>query len=310
VDAVESERLQLPHLVTFSKAAELSSFTGAARALRLTQAAISQRVQALEKTLGRPLFQRAGGHVQLTPEGQKLYEFAQRILDLHRQARREISGHEAPLGGELALAASSIPGEHFLPALLSLFRQNYPHFRIRAQISDSMTVIRQVEQGKVSLGLVGRKVDNPHLEFRFLASDRMVLVAPPSHRLARRKAVSVKELCRYPLLLREVGSGLRHGFEKALDKAGRSLSDLRIALELGSNEAIKEAVLQGVGLAVLSIHAVEREVRAGLLRALRISGLPCNRDMYVAQDRRRVLPLPARRFLLFLETHPLSADLP
>ena len=126
----------------------------------------------------------------------------------------------------------------------------------------------------------------------------------------RRKKVSVRQLARHPLILREVGSRLRHCFEKSLDKAGLSLADLRIALELGSNEAIKEAVLRGVGVAILSTYAVQKELRAGQLHALRVSDLYCDRDMYIVQDRRRVLPFPARLFLLFLETHPIAAQTP
>jgi len=310
VDAERSDDLQLPNLATFSKAAELSSVTGAAKALRLTQASVSQRIQALEKSLNTPLFKRQGGRVLLTEAGQKLYGYAQRILDLHWEARREITGHDAPLGGELSLAASSIPGEHLLPSLLSQFGKKHPHIRVRAAVSDSMGVMAQVERGEVSLGLVGRKTDNPHLDFRYLASDRMVLVVPPDHTLSRRKKVSVKQLPRYALVVREVGSGLRHCFEKSLDKAGLSLSDLRVALELGSNEAIKEAVLRGVGVAILSTYAVQKELRAGQLHALQVSDLHCDRDMYIVQDRRRVLPLPARLFLVFLETHPVAAETP
>jgi len=310
VDAVESEYLRLPHLETFCKAAELSSFTGAAKALRLTQASVSQRVQALEKTLDTPLFKRQGGRVLLTEAGQKLYDYAQQILDLHREARREITGHEAPIAGELFLAASSIPGEHLLPALLSVFGQKHPHIRVRATVSDSMGVMAQVERGEVSLGLVGRKDDNPHLDFRYLASDRMVLVVPPGHALSRRKKVSVKQLPRHPLILREVGSGLRHCFEKSLDKAGLSLADLRIALELGSNEAIKEAVLRGVGIAILSTYAVQKELKTGHLHGLEVTDLHCDRDMFIVRDKRRVLPFAARLFLTFLETHPVAADGP
>jgi DNA-binding transcriptional LysR family regulator len=302
------EDLQLPYLVTFSKAAELSSFTGAAKALRLTQASVSQRVQALEKTLGTSLFRRQGGRVLLTEAGRKLYDYAQRILDLHRQARREITGHDAPAGGELSLAASSVPGVHLLPALLSLFGKKYPHVRVRATVSDSMAVIAQVERGEVGLGLVGRKTESPHLEFRHLASDRMVLVVPPGHPLSRRKRVSVKQLPRHPLVLREVGSGLRHCFEKSLGKAGLSAADLRVALELGSNEAIKEAVLRGVGMAILSSFVVQKELRAGQLHALEVSDLDCDRDMYVVRDKRRVVPPPARQFLAFLETHPAPGE--
>jgi DNA-binding transcriptional LysR family regulator len=138
----------------------------------------------------------------------------------------------------------------------------------------------------------------------------MVLAVPPGHGLSGRQKVSVKQLPRYPLILREVGSGLRHCFEKSLDKAGLSLAHLRVALELGSNEAIKEAVLRGVGVAILSTYAVQKELRTGQLHALTVSDLHCDRDMYVVLDRRRVLPLPARLFILFLETHPITAEIP
>src|SRR5262249_9865003 len=100
---------QLPHLETFARAAELNCFTAAARALGLTQAAVSQRIQALEGVLGLALFQRRAGRVSLTPAGQRLYPFAERILGLHREAVEEVTGHKVPLSGELALAASSIP---------------------------------------------------------------------------------------------------------------------------------------------------------------------------------------------------------
>jgi DNA-binding transcriptional LysR family regulator len=136
----------------------------------------------------------------------------------------------------------------------------------------------------------------------------MVLVVPPHHALFRRKKVSVRQLSPYPFVLREVGSGLRHCFEKSLDKAGLSLADLQVALELGSNEAIKEAVLRGVGIAILSTYAVQKELRARQLCGLTVSDLHCDRDMYLIQDRRRVLSLPARLFLLFLETHPIIPE--
>jgi DNA-binding transcriptional LysR family regulator len=296
---------ELPHLTTFSVAAELSSFTKAAKALGLTQAAVSQRIQSLERSLDTSLFDRRGGRVTLTEAGRTLYDAAQRILALHREARRAITGHDTPVASELVIAASSIPGEHLLPALLSVFGQKYPHIRVRAAVGDSMSVVGQVERGEVSVGLVGRKLDHPHLEFRYLASDRMVLVAPPGHPLTRKKSVTVGQLAAHPLVLREAGSGMRHCFEKALDRAGRSLNHLRVSLELGSNEAIKEAVLRGVGVAVLSALAVQKEVTAGTLHALEVEDIRCDRDMFVVQDRRRVSPLPARLFLTFLDANPV-----
>ena len=309
-DIDERPDATLPHLETFSRAAELGSFTGAARALGLTQAAVSQRIHALEQAIGVPLFQRRGGRVLPNEAGRTLYDYAQKILALHQEARREVAGHEAPVVGELLLAASSIPGEHLLPALVSQFGKKYPHVRVIASVSDSMAVLRQVERGEVSLGMVGRKADIPHLEFCHLASDRMMLIVPPGHAWSRRKRVSVEQLCGPPLILREVGSGLRHCFETSMERAGRSTGDLRVVMELGSNEAIKEAVLQGVGLAILSVYAVRKELRPGLLHALEVTGMRCEREMYLVRDLRRVLLPPARLFLAFLESHPVPAPTP
>ncbi len=296
---------QLPHLGTFAAAAELLNFTKAAKALGLTQAAVSQHVHALERALGKSLFDRRGGRVALTGAGKTLHAYARRILDLHSKAREAVTGEAAPVAGELMLAASSVPGEHLLPALLAEFAGKYPHVRVHATVRDSEAVIEQVGRGEASVGLVGRKVDDPNLEFRFLAGDRIVLVVPPGHPLAGEKTVAVDRLAAHPLILRESGSGLRHSFEAALARAGRSLSELRVALELGSNEAIQGAVLRGVGVAVLSTLAVRKEVAAGRLVALEIEGLCCDREMFVVTDRRRVLPAPARLFVHLVEANPV-----
>lgn len=296
---------QLPNLETFSKAAELSSFTAAGKALDLTQAAVSQRIQALEKMLGVALFRRQGGRVILTEAGQRLCDYAQRISELHHEARQEIAGTKVTIAGELALGASTIPGEHFLPAILSVFHKRYPRIEVRARINDSMGVIRQVEQGQVQLGLVGRKTDNSHLEFRHFADDWMVLVVPRKHIWGKRRKVSLKQLCQQPLVLREAGSGLRHCFEKELGRLGKSLRDLHIAVELGSNEAVKKAVMRRIGVAVLSIYAVQEELKAGKLHALKVTDLHCDREMFAVWDKRRGLSAPARTFRFFLETHPV-----
>jgi DNA-binding transcriptional LysR family regulator len=291
----------LPYLETFVKAAEHSSFTAAARALGLTQAAVSQRVQALEQAVGVPLFARQGGRVLLTEAGRRLHPYAQRILALHEEALREVAGRLTPLAGELSLAASSVPGEHLLPDLLARFREQHPHVRLRASVADSGRVLHQVEHGQAHLGLVGGKDDRPDLEFRCFACDKLALVVPAGHAWAGRRRVPLSQLAEQPLILREAGSGSRWCLERALAKVGKSLRDLHIALELGSNEAIKEAVRRGLGLAVLSTHAVDEELRAGTFHALQVTGFPLVRDMFVVWDRRRVLPIPARLFLDLLQ---------
>jgi DNA-binding transcriptional LysR family regulator len=291
----------LPHLETFACAAELANFTAAAKALGLTQPAVSQRISALEQELKVPLFAREGGRVLLTDAGRLLHGFAQRILDLHRQAREEVSGRPVPRTGELSLAASSVPGEHVLPRLLALFRERHPHVQIRATAADSQAVLALIERGEAHLGLVGRRGDCPHLDYRSIGHDTLALIVPAAHPWAHRRSVTLEELVHQPLVLREAGSGSRWCLEQALGRAGRSVADLRVALELGSTEAIKEAVLLGLGVAVLSTHAVEKETRSGTLHALAVTCLPLDREMLIVWDRRRALPITAHLFLELLE---------
>ncbi len=294
--------IRLPHLDTFSRAAELGSFTAAGKELNLTQAAVSQRIHALEKTIGKNLFDRHGTRILLTDAGRQLYDYAQRITALHREAIEALTGRTTQVSGELHLAASSIPGEHLLPEILARFGKQYPKIRVRATVVDSVAVLREVEQGSVQLGLVGRRIASPHLEFQPFASDELVVVVPPDHAWKRRKSAPLRMLAAQPLVLREPGSGTRWCFEQALATAGKSLADFNIVLELGSNESIKEAVLKGIGVSVLSSLAIQKEVAGGLMHALAVAGLPLARTMYVAWDARRVLSPPARVFRQFLES--------
>jgi DNA-binding transcriptional LysR family regulator len=296
VDA-SGELIEMPYLETFIQAAELSSFTKAGQALDLSQAAVSQRIGALEKSLGVSLFRREGGRVVLTDAGRQLYAYAERILALHREARQEITGQKAPIVGELVLAASSIPGEHLLPSLLAKLSQTFPQVRVRASVSDTQTVLDQVQHGRAHLGLVGGKPEASDLEFRPFALDELVLIVPPGHAWSKSSRVRLRELTCEPLIMREVGSGTRWCLERALAEVGKSVRDLRITLELGSNEAIKEAVLQGLGLAFLSTHAVRQEVETKQLHAVRVSDLKLTRDMFLVWNPKRALPIPARLFL-------------
>lgn len=294
----------LPHLETFVQAAELSSFTAAAHALGLTQAAVSQRIQVLERELDVSLFHRTGSGVLLTDAGHRLYPLAREVVRLHDEARAVVRGGTAPVTGELCIAASSVPGEHLLPAFLAAYRQRYPHVQVRVAVADSEAVQVQVERGQAHLGLIGVRAARPHLEARPFACDRLALVVPAGHPLARRRSVTLGQLLRQPLVVREAGSGSRCCLEQALNRDGKSLGDLTVVAELGSNEAIKEAVLRGLGVAVLSLHVVQKEVDGGQLRALAVADLPLRRDMFVVWDGRRALPTPARLFLDLLEAAP------
>lgn len=288
---------QLPHLATFAEAAERGSFTAAARHLGITQAAVSQRVQQLEVALRTTLFRRGAGAATLTDAGRRLHAYARRILDLTAEARAAVTGTTADVTGDLVLAASSVPGQHLLPQVLTAFRGRHPLVRVRLSVSDTELVLREVELGHAQLGLVGGRGGTTHLDFRRFARDELLLVVPAGHPWWRRRWVTVSELLSQPLVQREPGSGSRRCLEQALERLGFAPSRLNVTLELGSNEAIKGAVLGGAGVAVLSRRAVEAEVKAGQLRAVPVEGLTLDREMYVVRDRRRVLPAAAQLFL-------------
>jgi DNA-binding transcriptional LysR family regulator len=291
---------QLPHLETFAEAAERGSFTAAAHHLGITQAAVSQRVQKLEAALRTPLFRRGAGAATLTDAGRRLHAYARRIFDLTAEAQAAVTGAADELTGDLVLAASSVPGEHLLPSVLTAFRGHHPLVRVRVSVSDTELVIREVEHGHAHFGLVGGQGGTPHLDFRQFACDELVLVIPAGHAWWWRGRVTVQDLLSQPIVLREPGSGSRRCLERALEQLGVAPRRLTVALELGSTEAVKRAVLEGAGAAVLSRRAVEPEVAAGQLKAIPVEGLTLERDMYVVRDRRRVLPGPAQRFLALL----------
>lgn len=307
---VTSGPAELPHLATFAKAAEQGSFTAAASELGITQAAVSQRIAVLEKELRTSLFDRRSGKIALTERGQRLYKFARKILDLHMQARTSLNGFHPAVSGDLPIAASSVPGEYFLPPLLSAFQAEHPGVHVRATVSDSSLVLKDIEKGRATLGLVGQKTENPNLEFRPIASDSLVLIVNSKHPSLGRKTLSLKALRNERLIIREPGSGSRCALENGLARAGTSLAALNVTLELGSNAAIKDAVQRGLGVAFLSQLAVQKEISSGELQSIAVKDVDLERDFYLVFDRRRPLPPTAAAFLHFLEMHPIRSDQP
>jgi DNA-binding transcriptional LysR family regulator len=299
---------ELPHLGTFARAAELGSFTAAAAELGVSQAAVSQRIAALERQLTVSLFERRAGRIQLTDVGRRLYEYARQILRLHDEAREALSGLRQPVSGDLVLAASSVPGEFLLPALLTAFRAEYPLVHVRVTVGDSRSALREVENGLAAVAFLGQKTNATNLECRLATTDSLVLVVPPRHRWVGQR-ISPPALSQEPIILRESGSGSRASVVASLERYGMALADLNVALELGSNAAIKDAVRRGLGVAFLSRMAVRKELDGRELEMVEVDGLDLAREFYLVYDRRRPLGAAALAFLHLLELRPSLLDL-
>lgn len=244
----------------------------------------------------------------MTDAGDRLYEFARRILTLHEEARTCLGGFHPGISGILVIAASSVPGECYLPALLSSFRERFPEVHVRAIVGDSGSVMNEVSKGQASLGLVGQKAEKPTLESQVIGTDTLVLILAPSHPWAALNSISLKALAQEPLIIREPGSGSRCALKKALERIGSSLDSMNVTLEMGSNAAIKDGVKRGLGVSFVSRSTVDRELCSGELKSVQVRGLVLTRCLYAVHHRRRPLAPPASAFLHFLKAHPLKTD--
>ena len=293
--------MDLRQLEIFARVAEMGSFSRAAEALHLTQPTVSEHIRSLEDELGVRLLDRLGRGTATTRAGQLLLSYATRILALSREARQALEGYQGRVRGELIVGGSTIPGEYLLPAVIGRFREKFPEVSTTLVIGDSQVVVDWVADGRVELGVVGARLPQRGLEFHELLPDEEVVVVPAGHPWQGRAYVTLEELAREPLLIRERGSGTRAAFEAALERAGVDLGSLRVAGEMGSNQAIKQAVKAGMGITMMSKIAVEEESRQGVLAVLRVHDLAVTRGFHVVTHRERSRSPVAEAFRIVLE---------
>jgi DNA-binding transcriptional LysR family regulator len=298
--------MDLRRLEVLAKVAELGSFSRAAEALRLTQPTVSEHVRALEDDLGVQLLDRLGRQATPTPAGQLLLGYARRILALTVEARQALDQFQGRMSGTLVAGASTIPGEYVLPGLIGQFKGKFPDIAISLLIGSSRQVCDWVEEGRVEIGVAGAEPASRVLHARTLMADELVIVVPAEHPWAQRAAVTLAEVRGEPLLLRERGSGSRHALERALAAAGTGLADFRVVGEMGSTQAVKQAVRAGAGITVISRRAVEDECRARLLACVKITDLPITRAFHLVTHRDRTRSPLAQAFVEFLESQGLG----
>jgi len=294
--------MDLRRLEVFAKVAELRSFSRAAEALGLTQPTVSEHVRALEDELGVPLLDRLGRGTAPTRAGALLLGYARRMLALSREARQALDHFQGRLSGELVVGGSTIPGEYLLPALIGRFKTLFPDISVCLLIGSSRQVTEWIEDGRAEVGVVGARPGPKSLVARELQADELVLVVPPAHAWAGKTEVMLAELKAEPLLVRERGSGSREALERALAEVNAALSGFRIAGEIGSTQAIKQAVRAGVGLALVSNRAVEDECRANLLHCLKVKDLRVSRAFYLVTHRDRSRSPLAQAFVELVES--------
>lgn len=260
---MSDRRLQVFHTV-----ARLLSFTKAAEELHMTQPAVTFQVRQLEEQFNTRLFDRTHNRISLTDAGTRVFGFAERIFLLYGEmdnAVRELTGD---ISGVLILGASTTIAEYMLPVLLGDFKAKHPEVTIRLKVSNTDGIVAQVENNEIDLGVVEAPVNNKNLVVEACRTDHLVLIVPPGHELANEKSVTIQKIIEYPFICREEGSGTREVMIESMQSAGINPTDMNIAMELGSLEAIKGAVESGMGVSILSRATLLKELKLGTLVAI------------------------------------------
>ncbi|MGC2854399.1 LysR substrate-binding domain-containing protein [Novispirillum sp. DQ9] len=262
-------------------------FSRAAEALHLTQPTVSMQIRKVAESVGLPLFEQTGRRLELTEAGHALLRLARETFDGLDRFDQTIAELKGLRSGRLRLAAVT-SAEYFLPRLLGPFCNRYPGIEVALEVGNRERILGRLRAGTDDLYVFGQPPEDADVIARPFLENPLVVVAPAGHPLAGQAAVPLARLAEEPFLLREAGSGTRTAAERAFRDAG---SALRLRMELGSNEAIKQGVLGGLGLGVLSRHAV---TGAPGLVELDVAGFPIRRQWFLVWPAGRPLSPAAR----------------
>lgn len=278
--------MNIQHLRTFVSVVDAGSFSQAARQLGLSQPAVSMQVQALESDIGVPLLDRRHRQVDLTEAGKTLLPHAREMLAQAAYARAEIEGLSGEITGTLRLALSTTPGDYIIPRLLGAFVRQYPHVHLNLMVDSSSEVADEVEEGRADLGMVGARIRGAKVHFEELGYDELVAICHPSNPLAARKDVGVVELAAEPWVARRDDSGTQSVLKAILADHGIAIESLNAVVQLGTGEAVVNAVEGGLGVSVVSRYVADNALTAGHVAAVAAQGFPFRRPFFLITPKR------------------------
>ncbi len=259
-------------LKVFRVVARHLNFSRAAEELLLTQPAVTQQIKALEDEYGVPLFDRSGGRIALTPAGQSLLPYAQKLKTISDEAYEKVMSAAGNHAGNLALGASQTIGQYLLPNLVAAFLRENPRVTVTAVSGNTDEMLEVLAAHRIQLAMIEGPGLRKDIHSEPFMEDELVLVVPASHEWADQE-IGIEALRNVPLLIREFGSGSRRVVEAALAKAGLKKKNLRTAMELDSTEGLLSAVEAGLGVTFVSRWAVRNQLALGTLRLARVKDL-------------------------------------
>ena len=286
----------LRQLEIFLAVYDLGSITAASEALHLTQPTVSTQLKKLADDVGMPLYQRVGRGREFTDAGRALAATAREVLESFERLDMTLANLRGLKAGTLRIAVVTT-SKYFIPHLLGSFCQQYPSIDLQFRVGNRQHIINRLHEGMDDLYVFSHPPQHEDIDASDFLPNPLVAIAPEGHPLASRKALKLHHLSDQPFLMREPGSGTRYAIERFFRKKGVELS-VRMTIE--SNEAIKHAVMSGLGISILSAHTLAFGGRAGLSE-LKVQGLPIRSRWYLVRQRQRQLSLPAQAFLDYLE---------
>jgi LysR family transcriptional regulator, low CO2-responsive transcriptional regulator len=285
----------LHQLKVFEATARHGSFTRAAEELFLTQPTVSMQVKQLTKAIGLPLFEQVGKRLYLTDAGRELFATCQEIFQRLDQFEMTIADLKGMKQGRLRLAVITTT-KYFMPRLLGPFCQRYPGIDVSLTVTNHEQVIERLVNNHDDLYVMSQLPDHADIKANAFLENPLVVVAPRTHPLAKEKNIPLKRLAEEIFIMREPGSGTRSTFQNLLDSQKLTV---KVRLELGSNEAIKQAIAGGLGLSVLSRHTLITDNSE--LTILDVEGFPISRQWYVVYLAGKQLSVVAETFLEYLQ---------
>jgi len=278
--------VELSELKVFLAAAEERSFSKAATRLHLSQSAVSQTIQALEKSFGVDLFVRHGRSVWLSEAGQALLPMAKEVIGSSRLMEEAMNNIQSQIVGELNIGCSTTAGKYLLPNLVASFRRDYPAVRVRINILSRDQVSTRILDESLPIGVVSKRIEHHDIEHQPLFEDRVILIVPPHHPWVKFGRALPSDLIDQPLIMRENHAGTSEVLFEGLAQHGVNSDMLNIVLEIGSSEAIEVAVEEGNGIAFVSELAAARGLVMGRIKKVEIEGLQLHRTVYLTRNLR------------------------
>ena len=283
-------------LVLLEAVARNSSFTRAAEELHLTQPAVSTQIKQLEEEVGMPLFEHMGKKIFLTAAGREMYAFSRTIAQQFTDIRTALDEMKGIRRGHLNIAVTST-AKYFAPYLLAAFCKQHAGITVNLNVTNREAILRQLADNIPDMAIMGTPPQGGTLAADSFISNPLVVIAPPDHPLAHSGRIPLRRLLEESFIVREKGSGTRNAIEHFLEQRGQSMTT---TMEMSRNEAIKHAVIAGLGLGIVSVHALEMEFKLGRLAVLNAEGFPILKDWFVVQREGKRLSAAAQAFKAFV----------